>query len=526
MLLLAALVLTLLVATFFLVSYHFKDHFYPHTEINGLKVGGMSAEEAEEKIATDVGDYLLTLHDRDGNKYHITGRDIDCRYLPDGALGRALEEQNMYAWIPALFREHILNVDTPMAYDKDKLVEAVAALPCFQEENITYPVDAFVQRGESAYEIVPEQPGNQMILDRVAADVMAAVTAGEGNLTLTDEDYVPPKLTQDSPQLVGVLEQIEGYMGAEITYQISDYGEKLDSSEIFDMLSVDENMRVLLDEEKITDFVQDLATKYNTYADVREFATSSGDVVEIGGGDYGWVIDKAAEAELIRENIQGGEPVTREPAYSQRAQQEGLDDIGDTYVEIDYTKQHMWYYEEGTLILESDIVSGNVSRGNGSPDGLFKIVYKQSPAVLKGEDYASDVEYFMPFAYNVGIHDASWRSQFGGEYYKTSGSHGCVNVPGAVAKELYGRIKVDTPVIAYYREPVELTAENCKISNAYSYVDPEAEPEAGSNPEAGAGTEPDAGMGTEPDAGLGTDSEAGQDSSDAGSGAAPSEPWD
>ena len=96
-----------------------------------------------------------------------------------------------------------------------------------------------------------------------------------------------------------------------------------------------------------------------------------------------------------------------------------------------------------------------------------------------GEDYESNVQYFMPFAYNVGIHDASWRKGvFGGEIYKTSGSHGCINVLPEAAETLYGMIQKDTPVVAYYREPVELTAENAKISNAFSYVDPDKEKDA------------------------------------------------
>ena len=79
--------------------------------------------------------------------------------------------------------------------------------------------------------------------------------------------------------------------------------------------------------------------------------------------------------------------------------QSGLDDIGNTYVEIDYTSQHLWYYKDGSLVTDTGIVSGNISRGNGSPDGIFKIAYKQKDATLVGENYASDVRYFMPFAY-------------------------------------------------------------------------------------------------------------------------------
>ena len=159
--------------------------------------------------------------------------------------------------------------------------------------------------------------------------------------------------------------------------------------------------------------------------------------------------------------MKNGEIKTREPVYSQTAVSRSKNDIGSTYIEVDYTNQHMWYFEEGTLKLDSDFVSGNISRGNGSPDGVFKVVYKKSPAVLKGEDYESDVTYFIPFAYNVGFHDASWRhGRFGGTIYKNSGSHGCINMPEEKAAKLYELVKVDTPVVAYYREPVKLTAEN------------------------------------------------------------------
>ena len=70
-------------------------------------------------------------------------------------------------------------------------------------------------------------------------------------------------------------------------------------------------------------------------------------------------------------------------------------------------------------------------------------------------------------------HDAGWRSAFGGSIYLSSGSHGCVNMPRAKAEELFDILPVGTPVIVYYRDEVILTAENARISNAYSYLSPE-----------------------------------------------------
>ncbi len=347
----------------------------------------------------------------------------------------------------------------------------------FQEENIKDPVNAEIKQDENGYLVEPEKEGNRLIQENVLKKVKQAVLAGEASITLTDEDYAKAEITQDSPEIAGVMGQIEKYQNAVITYDIKDYEEVLDQDKILQFIQLGEDGSVTLKKDEITKYVQELASKYNTYADVRSFKTTAGDTIQIGGGDYGWILNKEAEEAQIISDLEGGQPVTREPVYSQRPFVSGKDDIGNTYIEIDYTKQHMWYYENGVLVTDTDVVTGNISRHNGSPDGVFKIVYKESPAVLKGEDYESNVTYFMPFAYNVGIHDASWRNgRFGGSIYKTSGSHGCINAPLEVAQTIYEKVEVGTPVVAYYREKVELTAENARISNAYSYVDKEGEP--------------------------------------------------
>lgn len=390
---------------------------------------------------------------------------------------KLLNAQNPVQWVGAIFAPHESEVPITMEYKEELISQAVESMDCFQKENITDPESARIELGEDGYHVEKETPGNRMVFERVLAKVKQAVSAGETSVQLTDEDYVSPEYTSESKEIVETMERIEKYENATIDYQIKDSKEQLGKEQIRDFLTVD-GFNVSLKEDKITDYVQMLASKYNTYADVRKFKTSSNDTVEIGGGDYGWIVDKPGEAEQLKADLKAGKPVSREPVYSQRAYVEGKDDIGNTYVEIDYTKQHMWYYENGELVVESDVVTGNINKNNGSPDGVFKIVYKDSPAVLKGEDYESDVTYFMPFAYNVGIHDASWRGgKFGGEIYKSSGSHGCINAPLEVADTIYKKIEVGTPVIAYYREEVELTAENAKISNAFSYKEPDKKEE-------------------------------------------------
>ena len=170
------------------------------------------------------------------------------------------------------------------------------------------------------------------------------------------------------------------------------------------------------------------------------------------------------EAIELAEMIENGESGERTPVYYQTAASYETPDYGNTYVEINLTAQHLFFYQDGTLILESDFVSGNASRGYDTPAGVYSITYKQRNATLTGENYETPVSYWMPFNGNIGMHDASWRSSFGGDIYKTNGSHGCINLPVSVAQELYGYVEKGTPVICYYLPGTEAVKEDAAVS--------------------------------------------------------------
>ena len=48
-----------------------------------------------------------------------------------------------------------------------------------------------------------------------------------------------------------------------------------------------------------------------------------------------------------------------------------------------------------------------------------------------------------------GLHDASWQTNFGGDTYKTKGSHGCINLPSDQAKIIYETIDKGYPILLY-----------------------------------------------------------------------------
>jgi hypothetical protein len=237
--------------------------------------------------------------------------------------------------------------------------------------------------------------------------------------------------------------------GAEITYKFGKDTEVLDGTTISKWITVDENYKVNFDPSGIKDFVDYIGKTYNSFGRVRTFKTSYKKVVKIEGGDYGWWLNRPKEVEELTELVKNGAKVVKEPAYYQTAQQYGDDDIGDTYVEINLTAQHLFFYKNGKLILQSDFVSGNVSKDLGTPVGTYPIQYKENDATLVGEDYSTPVKYWMPFNRNIGLHGASWRDKFGGDIYLTNGSHGCINMPPAKAKKLFKYIQRGVGVVVY-----------------------------------------------------------------------------
>ena len=120
-----------------------------------------------------------------------------------------------------------------------------------------------------------------------------------------------------------------------------------------------------------------------------------------------------------------------------------------TYVEVSIKQQHLWFYEKGKLTLETDVVTGNADGECDTPTGKFTMTSRALDTTLTGTGYSSFVNYWMGFYGGYGIHDASWRSSFGGTIYKGNGSHGCVNTPFDKVKYIYEHTDYGTPVYVY-----------------------------------------------------------------------------
>ena len=121
-------------------------------------------------------------------------------------------------------------------------------------------------------------------------------------------------------------------------------------------------------------------------------------------------------------------------------------------MEVNLAAQELWLFVDGDCIMNTSVVTGKPPHVTYS--GVYGITYKKRDDYLEGYNadgtpYRSHVEYWMPFNGNQGLHDASWRDSFGGNIYKTNGSHGCVNCPTWAAATLFKYVDENFPVIIY-----------------------------------------------------------------------------
>ncbi|MDO5518313.1 MAG: peptidoglycan binding domain-containing protein [Clostridium sp.] len=443
--------IAIIVVMYFLGGIYFYSHYAFNTYINGINVSCKSTDNAARKIIDSFDNYELQLNEKNGMQETIYGQDINlnCSCSRD-KLQEIQKKQKSYLWIISLPKKENYEISDLVYYDKDKLSNIISNLKCISGNDIIEPSNPYFEYIDGKYNVTSEVYGNKVNTDLFNEAVKKAIDSGKKNIDLDSENcYEKPKYTLKSDKVLKTKEILDKYVSSKIIYDFDEETETVDGDTINKWLKINDDLDVEFDKENVKEYIEGLCKKYNTVGQEREFKTSSGKNITIKGGYYGWKINSDEEINSLIENIEKGQNIMKEPIYSQKAVSRKKDDIGDTYVEVNITRQHLWFYKNGKLVTQGDVVTGNINKGCATSLGVYPLNYKQKNATLKGFGYSSPVKYWMPFNGNIGIHDASWRSSFGGDIYKSNGTHGCVNAPQYLAKAIYEEIDSGIPIICY-----------------------------------------------------------------------------
>lgn len=438
-----------LVIIYLLFSLFFINHFQFNTQLNGVDVSLKSHNEIKGLFVNHINNFELELIERNGITEIISAKYLGIYYNNKNSASGIYKTQNSALWIISLFKIQKYNINDLYIFNHEIFENKINELNCLNREIIN-PENASFMYENGSYKIIKEVLGNKINKDFLKEKIKHFILLGERSLNLDKENcYENPKYTMVSDKTMETYYMINKYLNTQITYLFGNKKEILDKNISNRWFIINKDLEVFIDKAKVLDYVKSLSKKYDTMGTTRNFKTSTGITVEVKGGLYGWKIDAWAETEALIKNIILGEIREKEPIYIQKARSRNENDIGDTYVEINITKQQLWFYKNGKLLVQSSIVSGNPNKGHQTVLGTYALNYKQENAILTGEDYETNVNYWMPFFGNIGIHDARWRYAFGKEIYKHAGSHGCVNVPLYVAKMIFENIEAGIPIICY-----------------------------------------------------------------------------
>lgn len=449
------IVILLLGAVYGGFSFYFNKHFFYGTVINGIDCANLTVEEVKDKLQAHILEYSLTLNERDNKTETITADQLGLTYVDDNGVEQLKEAQKPYAWITAFFKKSDYQVAANMTYNKAVVDAILDSLTCFKPENVTAPADAYIQEDPNAYTIVPEVMGNTLKREDVKNIVIDAVDTGKTALNFEELDlYEKPTVFAADEALIAQKDQLNVLTSANITYDFQDNRiYTIDRNAIKSWIIQNEDKSYTLDQTQIAAWVKQMAYETDTFGLEHEFKTSLGPTITLAaGGDYGWVIDKDKTTAALTEAIQAGTNGALEPVYLYKGLDRGINDIGDTYVEISISQQKMWCYKDGQLVAETNVITGNEAGGYSTPSGsVWAIDAKKRDADFK--QYSASVTFWLPFNGGVGIHDADWKTaeQYASSStYLTNGSHGCINTPYGAAEKIFNAMEIGYPAIVYY----------------------------------------------------------------------------
>ncbi len=464
-----ALIAAVAVSCYIIVAVYYGGHFYPQTIINGRDFSNADKAGVSVGLMSQMQDYRLQVTGRDSGTLEnvellqISAQDVDLKVvISDTDVQSLLREQGCWFWPIHIWGSHVYTLWGAVEIDEDKLAAILERQEFCKEENMVAPEDAYIEgysEEEHSFKLVPEVRGTQLAMEKVQESIRQAILQELVDVDLEEQGcYAEPSVTVGDADLKQSLVQANKWLETEITYDWNGNEVVLSGEEIKGWVIL-KNGRLFLDEDAVAEFVEKNAREYDTYGKTRIFHTTLGYDLSLPGGAFGWLTDREAETKALIKLIEAGTVGSREPEYASKGPWKGMNDIGNTYVEADMTHQHLYLYQQGSIVLETDFVSGNMSNGCVTPEGVFGLTYKTTNAVLRGADYETPVTYWMPFNGNVGMHDATWRDTFGGDIYLTDGSHGCLNLPLDKAGEIYQYMTEGFPIICYYYPPGVLPEE-------------------------------------------------------------------
>lgn len=455
------------------VTVYYMDRFLPNLWINGNYCTGMTKEEVNDLLISQTTlqpefeiQGIVDVETKEIGKQSFLVKDVDLQvdYLDD--IDYKMQKQMPWEWPLAMRTSIEWTVKPKYSFSDEKLYECLEQLTVYSQND--FPIDYCIKYSGNNYGYyLYNGLNNRLNKEQAVAKIRLELLAGNNFVDFVEEAFyedVDPDTKQKNTQKL--WKQLEQFLTSGPTYDFQEELICLDEATMASFLKkdskgiplVDENNCFVLNLVQATKYLDDTLSMYDTYDKLWDFPSTRGDIIKVQGVTYGGIIDREKETEWFLsylDRIRCGEKIdaserVRIPEYKKKPYYRGKKSVGSTYIEVDMGNQHLYYYNNGNLSVDSDIVTGNMKLHRDTPEGVNFVYGKTKNRILRGPGYATFVHYWMPVKGAIGIHDANWRKEFGEEIYLTDGSHGCVNMPVEKAGELFELVEIGTPVVMFY----------------------------------------------------------------------------
>ena len=431
------------------------NFFVGNSKINSQDVSYKSVKNADELIQSDADAYTLKVAFRDGS-VTLKPEDIGANAVLKENIKDVKKKQNPFLWFMYFFNDSKFEVEYVLQYEDKSIENYLNKLQYLDNDYMVKPENAYVKLEDGEVKLIPETEGTLLDRERLKDVLVKAIDDYTPYIDADKEGcYKIADITSESEPIKQTVKRAESFLDIKAQYDFGGYIYQIPKDELTRMAYIDSTGNVKISETNVKLYAEKFAEQFTTYHKDREFYTHDNKHILISGGYYGWQIDGEAEGEELYEEIKKQRDFVKTPVcITEGYTLSDTNDIGDNYVEIDLTDQHVYIIRDGKVVYDSLCVSGNESRGMGTPGGVYPITYTQQHAILRGPGYETPVAYWMPFNGGIGMHDATWKSKFGEDYYKYDGSHGCINLPLDAAGEIFQLVEKGMPVVCYWEDEI------------------------------------------------------------------------
>ena len=401
-----------------------------------VDVSGMTAQEAKDAICQAIAGYTLTLT--------VNNRSIE---ISSQTLSLALSDEAFDSWFQQTAQGGEPSVAGLICFDTDAALSLVRGHLEVGARNAAIIYDS----GAHQFAIQPHRDGVSADLKSVKQALIHAVgTLSPAATAYAAVSDVRASILDTDPRLATAAAAANSYLELEISYTYESPGittttQALTKDNLSDFISIDSDFNVTLSAQAIRGYVKRMSEQFGSTKG--DFRTTYGTTVGLTVEYYGAVLDQDAMYADLYGCLENKLSGNRTAAFLSSSANNMP--YGGNYVEIDLTSQCLWLYKDGELVISTPFVSGNVSAGKQTPTGVFSIFGMYTDTYLMGPTWYDYVNYWIPFYGGIGLHDASWRDEFGGSIYMYNGSHGCINLPNYAAGVIYDNVTLGTMVIVY-----------------------------------------------------------------------------